>query len=86
MLAQIGTNFGLEHAFEYLFAPDYSPIFLLMLMGFLLHLIPDKYELKIQHVFANRWWPALGITAILMVVVIYQFKSSEIQPFIYFQF
>ena len=57
-----------------------------MLFGYLIHLIPDSFEIRIQEVFNNKWWPSLGIVAAATVLIIYQFKSANIQPFIYFQF
>lgn len=86
MLGQITFHFGLSHVVAYLSAPNYIPIFLMMLLGFVLHLIPDSFEVKIQRIFANKFWPAVGFVAVLMVLLMYQFKTSEIQPFIYFQF
>ena len=58
----------------------------LMLLGYLLHFVPDSWER--QCVRFVTWLPLIG-KALLMVVVIYlviQMKSAEIQPFIYFQF
>jgi len=57
-----------------------------MLLGFLLHFTPDSWENAACRGVIRL--PFLG-KALLMVALIYlviQMKSSEIQPFIYFQF
>ena len=83
---QIFYNFDWEHIQNYLSAPEYVTIFTVVLFGYIMHLVPDKFEIRIQHIFANKWWPIIGVISILTIIFIYQFKSSEIQPFIYFQF
>lgn len=64
----------------------YWKVFALMLVGYALHFAPDKWqEACCKGVTAL---PLVG-KAFLMVLLIYivvQMKSSEIQPFIYFQF
>ena len=58
----------------------------LMLLGFLLHFTPDSWENAACRGVIRL--PFLG-KALLMVALIYlviQVKSSDIQPFIYFQF
>lgn len=86
VFTQIAYNFDFSHILSYLENPSYIIIFTVMGLGYLMHLIPDSVELGIENVFSNKWWPTLGFVAVLAVVLIYQFKSSEIQPFIYFQF
>ncbi len=57
-----------------------------MLLGFLLHFAPDRWENALCRGVIRL--PLLG-KALLMVALIYlviQMKSTEIQPFIYFQF
>lgn len=84
MINQIATNFHPE-LFVQLFE-GYWKVFALMMLGFLLHFAPAKWEAR-----ATGWvvqTPLLG-KVLLMVALIYlviQVKSSDIQPFIYFQF
>ena len=64
----------------------YPIILFLMILGFATHYFPEKWELKMQQFIA--WLPLIG-KAILIALVIWlvaQFKSADIQPFIYFQF
>ena len=58
----------------------------LMLLGYLIHYVPDSWEERCVRFVT--WLPLIG-KALFMVAIIYiviQMKSSEIQPFIYFQF
>ena len=64
----------------------YHFIFGVMLVGFLLHWCPAQWKEYIR-----GWYilthPAWKITlAVLLFVVLYQIRSTAIQPFIYFQF
>ncbi len=86
VFTQIAYNFDFSHILSYLENPSYITIFTVMGLGYLMHLIPDSVELGIENIFSNKWWPTLGFVTVLAVILIYQFKSSEIQPFIYFQF
>ena len=55
-------------------------------LGYLLHFLPDRWETALTRLVVRL--PLLG-KALLLVIVIYvvaQMKSAEIQPFIYFQF
>ena len=84
MLTQIFTNFT-PGLFGQLF-DGYWKVFLLMGIGFLLHFAPDKWQDACQAGVVKL--PFLG-KAFLLIALIYlviQIKSSEIQPFIYFQF
>ena len=84
MLRQIFTVFR-PQLFPQLIE-GYWEVFALMLLGFLLHFAPDRWENVVCRGVIRL--PFLG-KAVLMVAMIYlviQMKSSEIQPFIYFQF
>lgn len=61
-------------------------IFALITLGYLFHFLPVKFETRIKKIVADM--PVLA-KAVLLFVVIWiaaQFKSADIQPFIYFQF
>ena len=58
----------------------------IMILALILHCIPDRLEWKVQDLYAKINWMALAGVAMLFTIVLYQFKSAEIQPFIYFQF
>ncbi len=84
MLRQIFTAFHPQLFIQ--LVEGYWRVFALMLLGFLLHFTPERLENAACRGIIRL--PFLG-KALLMVVLIYlviQMKSSEIQPFIYFQF
>ena len=64
----------------------YSGAFLLMAIGYLLHAIPDRGDAWLRGVITRApmgWQVAMTVAMIWLVM---QVKSSDIQPFIYFQF
>lgn len=84
MLNQIFTAFR-PRLFTQL-VEGYWEVFALMSLGFFLHFVPDSWEHACCKAVIRL--PLIG-KALLLVAMIYlviQMKSSEIQPFIYFQF
>ena len=84
MLKQIFTNCQ-PQLFTQL-VEGYWRVFALMALGFILHFSPKSWEMKLEKGVIGL--PFVG-KIILMVAVVYlviQVKSSEIQPFIYFNF
>ena len=84
VISQIATHFSPGIFLD--FIHGYRSILLVMLLGYMLHFIPRQFELK-----SMEWLTdiPLGVKLAMMVAVIVlviQVKSSEIQPFIYFQF
>ena len=84
MLTQIATRFQPQIIVQWF--EGYWFVATLMALGFVLHFIPQR---------ASEWTKSLVtripfvLQALLIVVVIYiviQIKSSDVQPFIYFQF
>lgn len=68
------------------FVMGYPAVFSLLIAGFVLHFVPKSMEVKSELLVGKL--PTYG-KAILLVVVIWlviQVRSSDIQPFIYFQF
>ena len=84
MLKQICTAFHPEVFMQLI--EGYWKVFVLMGIGYLLHFAPDSWQDACCRGVVKL--PLLG-KALLLVVLIYlviQIKSSDIQPFIYFQF
>ncbi len=86
LLHQIFFDFKANRVLEYITTPSYTIIYAVIAAGYLLDFFPSKVNLQFQKVFSNKLWPSFGAFAVFMVVIIYQFKSADIQPFIYFQF
>lgn len=84
MLRQIFTVFRPQLLSQLL--AGYWEVFALMGLGYMLHFLPDSWERACTKTVIRL--PLLG-KAVLMIALIYlviQMKSSDIQPFIYFQF
>jgi hypothetical protein len=84
MMHQIGTNLDLSIVPEVLVA--YKWVFLVMLFGFFTHWVSQKWKDRLKDAFiAAPLWLKIVISAIV-VVIVYQSISADMQPFIYFQF
>jgi D-alanyl-lipoteichoic acid acyltransferase DltB (MBOAT superfamily) len=84
MIRKIFTDFHPELFTQVV--TGYWAVFAMMLFGYVAHFIPDSWNNACVAVI-KRGGVVLG--AVLIAIVIYiviQVKSSEIQPFIYFQF
>ena len=84
MLRQIFTTFR-PQLFPQLLE-GYWRVFALMGLGFLLHWAPDRWENSVCNGVIRLPFLGKAILMITMIYVVIQMKSSEIQPFIYFQF
>lgn len=84
ILNQIFFSFNGELFFSLI--SGYPLVITLILVGFILHFMPESLEIKTQLFFEKM--PVVFNASLLFVIVwmIMQIKSSEIQPFIYFQF
>ncbi|MFA3784159.1 MBOAT family protein [Melioribacteraceae bacterium 4301-Me] len=61
-------------------------IFTLILVGYLFHFIPLSLENKIKKLIAVTPWFGKALILAVVIWIAAQFKSADIQPFIYFQF
>ena len=63
----------------------YKQVMLVMIIGYLIHWIPENYKEKYRIGFANLPLPAMGALIVVIVFCLYQMMGL-MQPFIYFQF
>jgi len=81
---QIGNNFN------WAIAPDvvsaFWKVFLIMLLGFIIHLLPSWFKKWYRNTFANAPLSIKAIATVVIVFIIYQAATADMQPFIYFQF
>ncbi|NEW85500.1 MAG: MBOAT family protein [Mariniphaga sp.] len=84
MIRQIVFHFNPRIFFE--FINGYMAVLIMMLIGYSLHFIPKSVELKTENIVTNLPLPLKVVFMIMVILLVVQFKSSEIQPFIYFQF
>jgi len=61
-------------------------VLLVLLLGYIIHWIPESIKIKYRNWFSDLSIPQMVFATILIVFIIYQLVSSEMQPFIYFQF
>ncbi|MBN1132822.1 MAG: MBOAT family protein [Bacteroidales bacterium] len=78
------------HEFNAGIIPDvlwsYRLVFMVMALGYVTHWIPSKWKLSLLNGFiGTAVWVKVVIT-VLVVFIIYQAYSADLQPFIYFQF
>lgn len=64
----------------------YQAVFLLMAIGYFIHFIPTPVEDKIKKGITLSPAVVQAMLLALMIYFVYQTRSAEVQPFIYFQF
>jgi D-alanyl-lipoteichoic acid acyltransferase DltB (MBOAT superfamily) len=84
VLTQIFTAFHPEIIRDYIVG--YPLVSLLMLTGFVLHFTSHKTEQKVENLVIRSPFILKLLYLSLIIFIVIQIKSSEIQPFIYFQF
>lgn len=84
MLNQIYGNFKPELLWP--LVSGYQAVFILMAIGYVIHFIPRNFEDQIKKGITIS--PSFVQAALLaiMIYLVYQTRSAEVQPFIYFQF
>ena len=68
------------------FLAGYKNILLVMLMGYILHFIPKRYETMAMNWVVEMPLSAKVAVVVSVIVLVIQVKSAGVQPFIYFQF
>ncbi len=84
MTHQITTDFRLSGAIDILIA--YKWVFLVMLFGFFIHWLNQNWKEKIANWFIHSPIWLQAVISAVVVIIVYQSISSDMQPFIYFQF
>lgn len=84
MIRQIITDFHPDVAAQW--ALGYWQVLLLILFGYALHFIPTSTKTMLRRKAARLPLWSYVILLVLTVIVVVQFKSADVQPFIYFQF
>ncbi len=84
MLGRIGGSFQPELIQDIL--AGFWNVFLVMLLGMIIHWLPSKWKTGYRNAFVNAHWLLQIVIAFLSVVAAYQVLSANLQPFIYFAF
>jgi alginate O-acetyltransferase complex protein AlgI len=84
MIKQIFLNFSPGSFMTVI--PAYSNVFLLIMVGYIIHLLPESIKESYRGLFIRI--PLIGQLAVVMIVAImlFQMRSTEVMPFIYFRF
>ena len=65
---------------------NYSSVFIAFLFGMIIHWLPSRFKRRYRLWFAHLPLWVMGLVCVVMVYILYQFITSDLQPFIYFQF
>jgi alginate O-acetyltransferase complex protein AlgI len=84
MMHQIGHDFN--WAIVPMVISNYKMIFLLMLAAYVIHWLPSSLKETLREIFIKMPVYAKVAITVVVVFVVYQSVSAELQPFIYFQF
>ena len=68
------------------FIQGYQSVFFLMVIGFLFHFLPDSIEKGAEKLLVKSPLVIKGLILGLVIYLVAQVKSADLQPFIYFQF
>lgn len=84
MVAQIGGKWNMDIILDIIVS--YKNIFLLIVIGMIIHWLPTNFKRRYRLWFAYMPLPVMVLVVVLAVFVIYQFVTADLQKFIYFQF
>ncbi|MEE1542676.1 MAG: MBOAT family O-acyltransferase [Paludibacteraceae bacterium] len=84
MVSQIGGKWDLNVIPQ--MVSEYSGVFMLIVIGMVIHWIPENFKRRYRIWFAKMPLPLMLVAVIVVVFVVYQFITAGLQKFIYFQF
>ncbi len=84
MVQQIGTTWNIRIIPVIII--EYFDIFVIFIIGMLIHWLPTKFKQYYRLCFAYLPTPIIAIICVAVVIIIYQFITADLQAFIYFQF
>ena len=84
MLKQIGENFSPGSYMTVL--PAYSNVFLLIAVGYIMHFLPEKIKESYRGLFIKIPLVAQMAAILLIAILLFQMRTTEVMPFIYFRF
>jgi alginate O-acetyltransferase complex protein AlgI len=84
MLKQIFENFSPGSYMTVI--PAYGNAFLLILVGYAIHFLPEKVKESYRGLFIRIPVAAQLVVIIAVAILLYQMRSPEVMPFIYFRF
>ena len=84
MIKQIFLNFSPGSFMTVI--PAYSNVFLLILVGYIIHLLPESIKESYRGLFIKIPLIVQLTVVMIVAVMLFQMRSTEVLPFIYFRF
>ena len=84
MVDQIGSHWTFDQVRE--ITLQYYNVFIVIILGMVIHWLPENFKRRYRIWFANMPLPLMAVVCFLIIFVIYQFITADLQSFIYFQF
>jgi Predicted membrane protein involved in D-alanine export len=84
MVHQIGSQWDMSKISA--MAYEYRYVFGLIVTGMIIHWLPENFKRRYRISFAKMPLPVMAMSVTIIVFVIYQFITADLQSFIYFQF
>ncbi len=84
MLAQIINNFSPGSYLTVI--PAYSSVFLLMAIGYIIHFLPENFKESYRGLFIKIPLVFQLVLVMIVAILLFQMRSTETTPFIYFRF
>jgi D-alanyl-lipoteichoic acid acyltransferase DltB (MBOAT superfamily) len=81
---RIQNHFGPELLLDIIIS--YRTVLLVILAGYIIHWLPSRVKDWYRNLFSASPVPVMGVAVVVLVFLLYQAMSADMQPFIYFQF
>ena len=84
MVNQIGSAWDLSKVPA--MAWEHRAVLTIFAIGMIIHWLPERFKRRYRIAFARLPLGWMGVVVVLLVLLIYQFITADLQSFIYFQF
>jgi D-alanyl-lipoteichoic acid acyltransferase DltB (MBOAT superfamily) len=84
MLNRIGSSWNTSQIGSITY--EYRYLFLLFAAGMIIHWLPEKLKRRYRLMFAKMPLVVMAAFTVVIIFIIYQFVTADLQAFIYFQF
>lgn len=84
MINQIGSQWDFNKIPQMIY--EYRNVFALFVIGMIIHWLPENFKRRYRIWFANMNIVLMVFFVVVIVFIVYQFITADLQKFIYFQF
>ncbi|MBR5468988.1 MAG: MBOAT family protein [Paludibacteraceae bacterium] len=84
MINQIGSSWDFNKIPQMLY--EYKNIFIIFVLGMIIHWLPENFKRRYRIWFANMNIILMAFVVVIIIFIVYQFITADLQKFIYFQF